>query len=76
MTSAKLSLNQDLKTKTSAMELIHKRSKLSGFGTNINMSNGSITLPPLCDIIKLKDDCQNLLLTSQVCYFSYNFYKN
>ena len=69
MTSSKLSLNQGSQTKTKSMELNFQRSKASDIG-HINMSEGGIQVPPLCEIMGLTgDDCSNLKMTSQVIYY-------
>lgn len=76
MTASKLSLNEDSQIKTKSMEMGFKRSKATDFG-DIKMSEGAITLPPLCESMGLTGDaCSNLKVTSQVNFNSKLIYNN
>jgi hypothetical protein len=67
MTSSKLSLNQNLYTKTGSMELAFKKSNAQDFDNSIQLSGGQIKMPNLCEAMgKTGSDCSGLQLTSQV----------
>lgn len=68
MTSSKLSLNQDLQTKTNVMELNFKKSLLNDFNTNsVKSSEGEVKIPNLCNSLNLNNvECSNQIVTSQV----------
>ena len=61
-------MNEDSQTITKSMELSFKRSRASDFGSDVKMSEGGISVPPLCESMGLVGDaCTNLKVTSQVC---------
>ena len=71
MTSSKLSLNQETAMKSKSMEQTFKRSKASDFGETVQMTEGAISVPPLCQSMGLTGDaCANLKVTSQVSLFN------
>lgn len=73
MTLGKLSLNQDIQSKTSSMEMNFKKSKTSDFDTNIKSVEGEIKIPNLCQSLKLNDvECSTRVLMSQVLSNIYN----
>lgn len=81
MTSYKLSLGQVSAIKTSSMELNFKRSRAQDFSSSVEVSEGRILMPNLCDALGMADQtCDTLVLTTQVKekqlqkYF-YNFNK-
>ena len=54
--------------KSKSMEMTFKRTKASDFGSDVKMSEGGISVPPLCESMGLVGDaCTNLKVTSQVC---------
>ena len=75
MTASKLSMNQEQAMKTKSMEQTFKRSRATDFGSGISMSEGAISVPPLCEAMGLTGDaCTNLKTTSQVSYIYIYFY--
>ena len=77
MTASKLSLNDENNVKTKSMEMNFKRSKASDFDKDIKMSEGAISVPPLCESMGLTgDSCTNLKVTSQVNHYLLKFLLN